>query len=223
MLILNLKNYESLTGVNISATVNVVNEAVRLYGNHFAVVPPVVSLQEVMSLDPLFEVVAPHADGIDGEKTTGSVTPTSLKSLGIHKTMLNHSEHKLDFGQLSLTINKCEQSDIEIILCINNLNDLESYTKLGKIHSVAYEPEELIGGDKSVATEQPEIVMAFIEKLRKLAPESNAVIGAGVRDVVDIKLSLEYGATSVLLASGFALAENKLDYLSDLVKPFLER
>jgi len=78
---------------------------------------------------------------------------------------------------------------------------------------VAVEPPELIGGDISVSTAQPEVVSGAVQ----LIGSNKTLVGAGVKNAEDVKISIELGASGVLLASGVTKAVDPESVLRDLV------
>ena len=81
---------------------------------------------------------------------------------------------------------------------------------------IAIEPPELIGGDISVSTAQPEIITNTIAKVKQIA-DIPVLCGAGVKTAEDVKIALELGAKGILLASGIVKAKDPEQALRDLV------
>ncbi|HID24959.1 MAG TPA: triose-phosphate isomerase, partial [Thermoplasmata archaeon] len=83
---------------------------------------------------------------------------------------------------------------------------------------VAVEPPELIGGDISVTSANPEIVTGTVEAVRSINNDIRILCGAGVKNGDDVKKALELGTDGVLLASGVVKAKDKKMVLLDLAK-----
>ena len=97
--------------------------------------------------------------------------------------------------------------------CSEKLGRAKSHILEGLIDQQFVE-RELIGGDISVSTAQPEI----IENAAKLIGSDKLLVGAGVKTGEDVKLALKLGAKGVLLASGVTKAEDPKAVLMDLAK-----
>jgi len=78
---------------------------------------------------------------------------------------------------------------------------------------IAVEPPELIGGDISVSSAQPDI----IRNAAKLIGCNKLLVGAGVKNGKDVRIAIELGARGVLLASGVTKAKDPKAVLMDLV------
>jgi triosephosphate isomerase len=82
---------------------------------------------------------------------------------------------------------------------------------------VAVEPPELIGGDISVTTADPEIVSSTARAIREISEEVGILCGAGVKNGNDVVRAIELGTSGVLLASGVTKVEDAKQALKDLV------
>src|SRR3989442_1266063 len=96
-------------------------------------------------------------------------------------------------------------------------SDLAHVAKLSPEY-IAIEPPELIGGDVSVTTANPEIVSGAVERIRAANPNVGVLCGAGVKSRKDVAKALELGTVGVLLASGVVKAKDPEAALRDLVK-----
>jgi triosephosphate isomerase len=81
---------------------------------------------------------------------------------------------------------------------------------------VAVEPPELIGGDISVTTADPEIVQSTVNAIKSINPKVKVLCGAGVKNGEDVAKAIELGTQGVLLASGVVKAKNPKDVLLNL-------
>ncbi len=83
---------------------------------------------------------------------------------------------------------------------------------------VAVEPPELIGGDVSVTTANPDVVAGTVKEIKRIAPHVKVLCGAGVKTGEDVRVAVELGTAGVLLASGVVKAKNPREVLYELVK-----
>ena len=77
---------------------------------------------------------------------------------------------------------------------------------------------ELIGGDISVTTANPDIVKDTVREVNKINPEIKILCGAGIKKGKDVTRALELGVDGVLLASGVVKAKNVKETLLDLIQ-----
>ncbi|MFD1527599.1 triose-phosphate isomerase, partial [Halolamina salina] len=81
------------------------------------------------------------------------------------------------------------------------------------------DPPELIGGDESVATADPDIVRDAVDAAGDVNDDVDVFCGAGIATGEDVAAARDLGADGVLLASGVALANDPEAVLRDLVDP----
>ncbi|MCK5613335.1 triosephosphate isomerase, partial [Candidatus Pacearchaeota archaeon] len=157
-------------------------------------------------------VMAQHIDPIEFGSGTGSILPESVKSVGAEGTLLNHSEKCLERDVLKRSIERAKKVGLTTIVCAETPEEGATFLEFDPDY-IAVEPPELIGGDISVSTSQPEI----IENAAKLIGKEKLLVGAGVKTGEDVKLAIQLGAKGVLLASGVTNATDPKAVLMDLV------
>ncbi len=131
--------------------------------------------------------------------------------------MLNHSEKRVKKDDIINIVNNSKKRNFTIVLCVENIDEVKDYAKLEPSY-IAYEPPDLIGGDISVSSAKPDI----IETAAKICDyyRVNLLVGAGVKTQLDMKKSMELGASGVLIASGIIRDPkpiNKLNSLTNLL------
>ena len=82
---------------------------------------------------------------------------------------------------------------------------------------IAIEPPELIGGDISVSTANPEIISETVSKVSEISSNIKILCGAGVKTRDDVSKAFELGVDGILLASGVVLSNNPRKTLHELV------
>lgn len=162
-------------------------------------------------------VFAQHIDAIKYGSHTGWVLPEAVKEAGAVGTLLNHSEHPLPLESIAKGIERAKELKMDVVACAGNVDMAVAVAALSP-HFVAIEPPELIGGDISVTTAEPEIVRNAVNEVKKINPAVKVLCGAGVKKREDVRRALELGTDGVLLASGVVKARNKEDVLKDLAK-----
>jgi triosephosphate isomerase len=162
------------------------------------------------------EVWLQNVDEFDQGKHTGWISSRQAFELGIKGSLINHSEHKIPKGKIAKII-KQKPKGFEIMCCVSSVNHIRNWTNKLKPEWILYEPPELIASkDKSVATENPEMIKAAVEALDK----SKLLVGAGVKNQEDVKVSLKMGAKGVGLSSAFVLDNNPQEVLEKIVSGF---
>ncbi len=160
-------------------------------------------------------VYAEHIDPIKPGSHTGWTLPEAVKDAGAIGTLINHSEHRLKLADIDFCINRAKKLGLEQIVCTNNVEVSKAAAAL-KPNFVAVEPPELIGGDISVTTADPDIVSNSVKAVKEIDSSVKVLCGAGVKNGKDVAKSIELGAEGVLLASGIVKADDKEAVIRDL-------
>lgn len=218
MIFINFKTYPAGTG---QSAVNLVGQLTELaQSTHVKLVPVVqaADLREITAITTL-EVWVQHIDPVTYGAHTGSILPEAVVEDGAQGTFLNHSEHKFnDFTALSKAVEIAKSQNLKTLIFAGSLTELKEVIKL-KPDFVSYEPPELIGSsDKSVATEEPEIIKTASDLAR--GESIPLIVGAGIHSREDIKTSLELGATGFAIASDIMKAEDPIEELKNLIEGY---
>lgn len=157
-------------------------------------------------------VHAQHIDPVGFGGYTGHILPEGVKQAGAVGTLLNHSERRLTRDVLAASIKRAKEVGLKVIVCAKDPDEGASFLEF-EPDLIAVEPPELIGGDISVSSAQPEI----IRNAAKLIGSDKLLVGAGVKNGKDVRIAIELGARGVLLASGVTKAKDPKAVLMDLV------
>ena len=160
-------------------------------------------------------VFAQHIDPISPGSHTGWTLADAIREAGAIGTLINHSERRLKLADIDECINIAKKYGLIQIVCSNNIATSKAIAALNP-DFVAVEPPELIGGDISVTTANPEIVSGTVEEVRRINRDIKILCGAGVKTGKDVKKAIELGTEGVLLASGVVKAKNREEVLMDL-------
>lgn len=158
-------------------------------------------------------VFAQHFDPVGHGSYTGHISAEILKKGGVYGSLLNHAEHQLADNVLIESVYLARKMGLFTIVCANTPAKGAEIVQC-EPDLIAVEPPELIGGDISVSKAQADIVRGAVE----LIGRGRTLVGAGIRDAEDVRLSLEFGASGVLLASGVTKAEDPYGVLMELVR-----
>ena len=210
MIITNFKTYETATGVKAFELARIHSEVANETGADIQIAIQAVDIKTISEAVNI-PVLAQHIDAVNFGSATGHILPEAVKMAGASGTILNHSEHRLERETLKKCIQRAKEVGLKIILCAESPEEGESFLEFDP-DFIAVEPPELIGGDISVATANPEI----IKKASELIGSDKLLVGAGVKNGQDVKTCIELGAKGVLLASGVTKAQDPRAVLMDL-------
>lgn len=210
MIIVNFKTYESATGEAALRLAKIHEEVANETGHSIGIAVQATDLWRICK-EVSIPVYAQHIDPVEFGSATGHILPEAIKATGAIGTLLNHSERRLERTVLEASIKRAKEVGLKVIVCAKDPEEGESFLEF-EPELIAVEPPELIGGDISVSTAQPEI----IEHAAKLIGRDKLLVGAGVKNGKDVKIALQLGAKGVLLASGVTKAEDPKAVLRDL-------
>jgi len=162
------------------------------------------------------ETWAQHVSPNQYGSFTGSTLAEAAAEAGAVGTLINHSENRLKLADIDSSVQAAERAGIETCVCGNNPRQIAAVSALGP-DSVAVEPPELIGGDDSVATADPDIVEDAVAAAEGVDESVDVYCGAGISTGEDVIAAEELGAEGILLASGVAKADDPKEALEDLV------
>lgn len=157
-------------------------------------------------------VFAQHVD-IGAGAFTGSSSILSAKDAGASGTLINHAEKKISSEMVAKTIAECKKLGLKSCVCAANEQEMVEILK-SEPDYIAYEIPELIGGNVSITSANPDSVKDFVKKVGRA---SQPLCGAGVKSCNDLKKSLELGTKGVLLASGITKAADPKKALEELI------
>lgn len=217
MIIINFKTYPEITENN--KIIEIARDCQDIFDQYK--VPIILSVQATdifkVSQNISIPIFAQHIDPVEPGKNTGFTTWMAVRENGAMGVMINHSEHRIGMENIAKTIEICKQHDLQTLICVENTTEAIEVDKLGP-DIIALEDPVLIGGDVSIVKneEGKQKVEEFVNKNL----EAICLVGAGVKNQEDVKVSLQIGASGVLLASGIAKASNPRQVLEDLCQGF---
>ena len=212
-MVVNLKTYESAHGASAEALAEAmagVHTDARLVAAVSAF-----DLAAVVAAAPNLEVWCQHLDPIEFGSFTGWLHPATAVERGASGTLINHAEHKVSIEHVAMLLDQVPEG-FTVCACAADIEEARALSALQPDY-VAVEPPELIGGDVSVTSADPEIVRATTAAVREISEQVGILCGAGVKSGADVAAAIELGTTGVLLASGVTQAEDPAAVVSDLV------
>ncbi len=157
------------------------------------------------------KVFSQHVDYFKPGRHTGYILPEAVKKDKGKGTLLNHSEHKLKFSELKKTLKRCKETRLKTAVFVSNIKQAKKVEKL-KPDYLIYEPEELVGGKKSVSKQKPEIIKKLDENIKM-----DFLVGAGIKTKEDVKKALKLGANGIAISSSIVKSKNPVKKLKELI------
>jgi triosephosphate isomerase len=214
-IVLNVKTYMEATGIHALELARMMDALSKETGVSMAIAVQACDIGWCAK-EVHIPVYAQHIDPIKPGSSTGWTLPEAVKSAGAVGTLINHSEHRLILADIDFCIKRARELDLDSLVCSNNVATSKAVSTFCP-SMIAVEPPELIGGDISVTTADPDIVSSTVKAVRSVNTTVKILCGAGVKNGKDVVKALELGTDGVLLASGVVKAKNKEEILRDLV------
>ncbi len=218
LFLLNLKVYPGALGPGAERLARLLEEAAKAAGVATAIAPATPDLARVASIVSI-PVLAQHVDPVEPGAHTGFVPPESIERSGAWGSLVNHSEHPLPAATVATLVERLHGAGLTSVVCARDVRNARRLAAT-QPEFLAVEPPELIGGDRSVATARPEVVRRSVEAVRRVAPKTLVLCGAGVHDRVDVSKALELGSEGVLVASAVTRASDARAALEELLSGF---
>ncbi len=218
VLFINFKTYAESTGKNAIA---LAKKAQKIADEKSASVVLVVQAVDIAAVSKAVKlpVFAQHIDPVSFGSNTGHILAEAVKEAGAVGTVLNHAENKRDNVFIEKAIGRAKELGLIVMVCAEDLErakQIASFTQ--KPNFIAVEPPELIGGDISVSTANPELITDSVNAVKEIAPEIEVITGAGIKNNSDVKKALELGTKGVFVASGIIRVDNQAAAIKDLVE-----
>ena len=213
-IVLNVKTYAEATGEKALDIAVLMDKISKETGSSMAIAVQATDISlcaEKVSIP----VWAEHIDPIRPGSHTGWTLAEALKTAGAVGTLINHSEHRLKLADIDLCVTRAKELNLDHIICSNNVATSKAVAAFTP-NFLAVEPPELIGGDISVTSADPDIVSDSVKAVKDVDKNVKVLCGAGVKNGKDVSKAIELGADGVLLASGIVKAEDKESVIRDL-------
>ena len=213
LIVVNFKTYESASGQSAE---NLAASMEKFTDRNFRMIAVVSAfdLYSISSNSTNLEVWSQHLDPVGKGSYTGWLEPESAIYRGAVGTIINHAEHKVSIEHVK-DLMEILPNDFPICACAADVDEAIELAKLNPTF-IAVEPPELIGGDISVTTADPSIVLDTVKAVKSVNSNVRVLCGAGVKNGSDVRKAIELGAEGVLLASGVTKAEDVDAVLDDL-------
>ncbi len=214
LILINFKTYPEVAGKKALLLAKKI-AAVRTAKYELAIAPPTLALKEISQKIKL-KVFAQYVDADNYGAHTGEIIPAELKKSGVLGALINHSEHRLSLKLIKKTAEACKRQHLLTIICAADLSEVKAIAKLHPDY-LAYEPKELIGGEVSVTTSKPRVIIEAVKLVKKISPKTKVLCGAGVHSRQDLKQALELGTEGILLAHAVIKAKDPKRFLEEFL------
>jgi len=215
VIVVNVKTYAEATGKNALELASLIDRISKETGVNITIAVQATDIY-ICAQHVDIPVFAEHIDPITPGSHTGWTLPEAVKEAGASGTLINHSEHRLNLADIDFCITRAKDLDLDHIVCSNNVLTSKAIAAFSP-NFIAVEPPELIGGDVSVTTANPDVVRGTVEAVKHVDDKIKVLCGAGVKNGRDVAKAIELGADGVLLASGVVKAGDREKVIRDLV------
>jgi triosephosphate isomerase len=218
LLLVNLKTYPTALGAGAERIARTLEELGRSTGVPVAVAPATPDISRLTAQLRL-PVLAQHVDPVDPGPRTGFVPPEAVAAAGARGSLVNHSEHPLSPSEGRETALRLNRLGLVAVVCAR---DVAAARRLARLRPpyLAIEPPDLIGGDRSVSTARPEVILSVVRAVAAVSPETVVLCGAGVHTRHDVEKARELGAQGILVASAVTRAPSARNALAELLAGF---
>ena len=213
-IVLNVKTYAEATGVKALEIAKLMDKISQETGASMAIAVQATDIL-LCAKEVSIPVFAEHIDPVKPGSHTGWALPEAIKEARAIGTLINHSEHRLKLADIDVCVTRAKELGLDHVVCTNNVATSKAAATFSP-NFVAVEPPELIGGDISVTTANPDIVSSSVDAVKAIDKNVKVLCGAGVKNGKDVAKSIELGADGVLLASGVVKAKDKDKVIRDL-------
>ena len=213
LIVVNFKTYATAMGIqaeNLASMMASITTSARMVG-----VVSAFDLATINQSSPNLEIWSQHLDPVGMGSFTGWLQPNNAIERGAKGTIINHAEHKVPLNHVEELMKQLPEG-FQICACAADVEEAKALASLSPTF-IAVEPPELIGGDISVTTADPDVIKSTVDAVKSVNENIRVLCGAGVKNGSDVKMALSLGAEGVLLASGVTKAKDPFEILNDLV------
>lgn len=211
-IILNFKTYPEATGKKAEELIHACNRT------KMSDIIACVQTADLFRLSMLarFPLFVQHIDSIEPGRNTGFTTVESVHANGAAGTLINHSEHRLSWGEIKKVVERCKKQGLKTCVCTSSVSEARKILTLN-VDYIAYEDPKLIATGIPV-TDKPRYAKKFISSLRKGHEHVKFICGAGISKREDIQKAKELGYEGVLIASAFIKSEDPETFLKKITE-----
>ena len=218
LIIINCKNYLEVAGEKIIQLSEIAKDISNSNNVQIMIAPPQNSLFYLSQFVKL-PLICQHIDYEKIGATTGFIIPELAKSYGASGSLINHSEHRIEYEVIQNLVERLRQLNMTSIVCASSSQEVGKFARLHP-DMIAIEPPELIGTGKAVSKVNPSIITESVKEAGRHSENIKVICGAGIVDKTDIKSAINLGSQGILLASGLIKSDAWKDKLIELCAGF---
>ena len=218
LIIINCKNYLEVAGEKILKLSEIAKDISNSNKVQIMIAPPQNCLFYLSQFIKL-PLICQHIDDKKIGSTTGFIIPELAKSYGAAGSLINHSEHKMEYEHIQNLVERLRQLNMTSIVCAATSKEVGELARLNP-NMIAIEPPELIGTGKAVSKVNPSIITQSVKEAGKHSENIKVICGAGIVDKADVQSAVKLGAKGILLASGLIKSGVWRDKLKELCEGF---
>ncbi|MGZ5510243.1 MAG: triose-phosphate isomerase [Nitrososphaeraceae archaeon] len=218
LIIINCKNYLEVAGEKIIQLSEIAKDISNSNNVQIMIAPPQNSLFYLSQFVKL-PLICQHIDYEKTGATTGFIIPELAKSYGASGSLINHSEHRIEYEVIQNLVERLRQLNMTSIVCASSSQEVGKFARLHP-DMIAIEPPELIGTGKAVSKVNPSIITESVKEAGRYSENIKVICGAGIVDKTDIKSAINLGSQGILLASGLIKSDAWKDKLIELCAGF---
>jgi len=203
-LLVGFKAYVQGTGKNALKLARMAKRASARTGISIVPIPQFTDIA-VISRQVSMPVFAQHIDPIQPGSYTGHVLPEAVRDAGAAGTLINHSERRLQLGQIEVAVRRAREVGLLSCVCSDGPELSAAVSAFGP-DIILVENPGLIGRGRAISNAEPEIIRGTLEAVKAVNPDICVVCGAGISDAEDVAAALRLGmegvgATSAIIKS----------------------
>lgn len=215
-IMINFKTYTQASGKNAEKTAIACQEVAEETGENISCCVQATDIHRCSAATKI-PILGEHFDTEDAGGHTGKLHIKALDENGAEGSLINHSEDRMSLETIQKAIKILDDKDMVSVVCVQDEKEARTVAKFGP-DIIAIEPPELIGGDVSVTTADPEIITKTLRAVKSVNENIPILCGAGVKTGTDVKTALELGASGVLVASGVTKAPDQKKAVKELIE-----
>lgn len=216
MIFVNFKTYPGGTGEKALALAHACQKAQAATGVAFRLCVQATDIS-ILAQQTDLPIWAQHVDPVEPERHTGFVTAFAVGQAGACGTLLNHSEHPLELGELEKAVNLAKTEGLEVLVFVKDLDEAKRVSEFEPEFLALEEPELIATGKAMIeSTSGKEKIRQFLEA----GFSSFLLVGAGISSKEDVGESVELGAKGVVVSSSVVLSSQPQQVLEELALGF---
>lgn len=207
---INFKAYDESTGKNAAELIRNIEKNFSGDSSLAVVLNPLDSMIET-ALQKYIQAAEPLNPG----PFTGHIPIGAVRKYGYSGVMINHSEYRLGTDKIGELVAMSSKLGLKTLVCADGMEKIKEIVPF-KPDFIAYEPPELIGGNVSVSTAKPEIIGEAVQLLK--GTKSKLIVGAGIKNRSDVRISRKLGADGILVSSGVVKSPEPIKVIVEMME-----